>query len=128
MKNITLERTTSQKKIILDYLKSVTTHPSANVVYNAVRKNLPHISRGTVYRVLNNLRRKGEIQAISTKDTTFFDGDMSDHAHFICTDCGKIYDVFDECSKCGILKKRKLKVGKIKNYKVQFYGTCKKCQ
>jgi Fe2+ or Zn2+ uptake regulation protein len=128
MENITLERTTSQKKIILDYLKSVTTHPSANVVYIAVRKNLPHISRGTVYRVLNNLRKKGEIQAIQTKDATFFDGDVSDHAHFICTDCGKIYDVFDECSKCGILKKRKLKVGKIKNYKVQFYGTCKKCK
>jgi len=128
MKNITLERTTSQKKIILDYLKSVTTHPSANVVYNVARKNLPQISRGTVYRILNNLKKKGEIQAIQTKDKTFFDGDMSDHAHFICTDCGKIYDVFDECSKCGILKKRKLKVGKINNYKIQFYGTCKKCK
>lgn len=128
MKENTIERTTSQKKIILDYLKSVTCHPSASVVYNAARKKLPHISRGTVYRILNNLKKKGEVQAISTKDATFFDGDISDHAHFICNDCGKIYDVFDECSRCGILAKRKLKVGKIKNYKVQFYGTCAKCK
>jgi len=125
---MTLERETSQKKIVFDYLKSVTTHPSANAVYSAVRKKLPHISRGTVYRILNNLRKKGEVQAISTKDKTFFDGDVSDHAHFICANCGKIYDVFDECSRCGILKKRKLKVGKIKTYKVQFYGTCRKCE
>lgn len=128
MQNKLIERTTSQKKMILGYLKSVKTHPSAEIVYGQVKKKLPQISRGTVYRILNNLKDKNEIQAITTKELTYFDGDISDHAHFICTNCNRIYDIFDECSKCGILKSKRTKVGKIKNYKIQFYGKCKKCR
>ncbi|MEK7540991.1 MAG: transcriptional repressor [Patescibacteria group bacterium] len=124
----TEERTTSQKKIILDYLKNTKCHPSAQRVYNEVKRVLPQISRGTVYRILNNLKRKGEIQEISTKDITFFDGDTSDHSHFICQGCGTIFDIFDECSKCEFIKKKKIKVGKINNYRIYFYGICKNCK
>ncbi|MBC7073854.1 transcriptional repressor, partial [Candidatus Parcubacteria bacterium] len=49
-----MERLTSQKKIILDYLKSVRTHPSAEEIFEKVRKRLPQISLGTVYRILKN--------------------------------------------------------------------------
>lgn len=120
-------RMTSQKRIILDYLRGVKTHPSAEVIYKEVKKKLPHISRGTIYRILNNLRKKNDIQVISSKDRDYFDGDISSHSHFICLKCDKIYDVFDECSKCGILNRKRVKVGKIKNYKIHFYGICNKC-
>ncbi len=122
-----MERITSQKKIIIDYLKGTDVHPCAEKVYKEAKKVLPQISKGTVYRILNGLAKKGEIQAILTEGTAFFDGDTSDHAHFICQKCKKIYDVFDQCSKCEILKKKKIKAGKIKKYKIQFYGICKKC-
>ena len=121
------ERITSQKKIVLDYLKGVKTHPSAEAIYKEVKKKLPHISRGTVYRILNNLKQKDEIQVIETKNRDYFDGDISSHSHFICLNCNKIYDIFDECSKCGILNKKRVKVGKIINYKIHFYGICKQC-
>ena len=78
------ERMTAQKSFILNYLMSVKTHPTAEVVYKEVRKKLPTISQGTVYRVLNNFKKKGEIISIDTKDTVHFDADISDHAHFIC--------------------------------------------
>ena len=113
---------------ILNYLKGVKTHPSAESVYKEVRKQLPNISQGTVYRVLNNFKEKGEIISIDTKDTVHFDADISDHAHFICENCQNVYDVIDECSKCGILKNRKTKVGKIHSYKINFYGVCSKCK
>jgi len=122
------ERTTAQKIFILNYLKGVKTHPTADIIYEQVKKQLPSISFATVYRVLNNLKEKGDIQAIDTKDVVHFDGDISDHAHFICEKCGKVFDVFDECSKCGILKKKRIKVGIIKSYKVKFYGTCNNCR
>ena len=122
------ERMTAQKSFILDYLKSVKTHPTAETVYNEVKKKLPNISQGTVYRVLNNFKEKGEILAIDTKDNVHFDADISDHAHFICEKCGNVFDVIDECSKCGILKNRKTKVGAINSYKINFYGICKKCK
>ena len=121
------ERNTAQKSFVFGYLKSVKTHPTAETVYKEVRKKLPNISQGTVYRVLNNFKDNGDILAIDTKDNVHFDADISDHAHFICEICGNVFDVIEECSKCGILKNKKTKVGKIKNYKIIFYGICKKC-
>ncbi len=122
------ERMTAQKSFIFDYLKSVKTHPSAEVVYKEIKKKLPNISQGTVYRVLNNFKEKGEIQAIDTKDTVHFDADISDHAHFICEKCGNVFDVMSECSECGILKNKKIKAGKINHYKINFYGVCSACK
>ena len=124
----TSERMTSQKEIILDYVRNTKSHPSAKKVYTEIKRFLPRISCGTVYRILNNLKEKGEIQEISTKDMTFFDGDLSDHSHFICQGCGTVFDIFDECSKCSIIKNKKLKVGKINSYRIYFYGICKKCK
>lgn len=122
-----MERTTSQKKIIFDYLMSVKTHPTAEQVYSNVKKKLPQISQGTVYRVLNNLKEKQQAIAIPVGSAVHFDGDISPHAHFICEDCKSVFDVTDECTKCGILENKKIKVGKINNYKIYFYGICKKC-
>ena len=122
------ERATAQKSFIFGYLKSVKTHPSAETVYKEVKKKIPSISQGTVYRVLNNFKEKGKILAIDTKDNVHFDADVSDHAHFICESCSNVFDVIEECSKCGILKNKKTKVGSIKNYKINFYGICKNCR
>ena len=119
---------TVQKNFIINYLKGVKSHPSAEVVYKEVKKKLPNISQGTVYRVLNNFKNKGTIQAIDTKDTVHFDADISDHAHFICESCGNVYDVIDECSSCGILKNKNTKVGSIRTFKVNFYGVCNNCK
>lgn len=122
------ERMTAQKSFIFDYLKSVKSHPTAEVVYKEVRKKLPNISQGTVYRVLENFKNKGQIQAIETKNAVHFDAFMEDHAHFICEKCENVIDVIDECAKCGILKNKKTKVGKIKSYKINFYGICRSCK
>lgn len=122
-----IERITCQKKMILDYLKSVTSHPSAEEVYLAIRKRLSRISRGTVYRILNNLKKKGEIREIPY-GVAHYDGDTSSHAHFVCQRCNKIFDIFDICRECKIVKRKKVKVGKIKNYNIYFYGICKNCQ
>jgi len=120
------ERITCQRKIILDYLKSVKIHPCAEEVYSAVKKRLPHISLGTVYRNLKFLKEKGDIQEIPcrTCEVSHYDGDISPHGHFICQKCRRIFDVFE---KEDSLKNKKLKVGKVNNYQIYFYGTCKKC-
>lgn len=120
------ERITSQKKIILEYLKSTKSHPTAEEVYKQVRKKLPRISKGTVYRILKGLKKKGEIREIPCKDCCHYDGDISFHAHFFCKECGKIFDIEKEFLKSSTLKK--IKVGKVKNYSISFYGICKQCQ
>ena len=118
------ERITSQKKVILDYLKSTKTHPSAEEIFKKVRKKLPRISLGTVYRILKNLKEKGEVLEIPA-EVSHYDANTFPHVHFFCQKCKKIFDV---AQKCAILKHKKLKVGKIKNYQIYFYGICKKCK
>jgi Fe2+ or Zn2+ uptake regulation protein len=118
------ERLTNQKRVILEYLKNTKSHPSAKEVYFKVKKKLPQISLGTVYRILNQLKEKGEIKEILT-EVSHFDGDLTSHSHFVCQKCKKIFDVFEEIPE---LKNKKLKVGEIKNYQVIFYGVCKKCK
>lgn len=118
------ERITNQKKIILDYLKTTKSHPSAQKIYLTVRKKLPRISLGTVYRILENLKEKGEINEIFW-EISHYDGDVSPHAHFICEKCGQIFDIFGDFKN---LKRKKIKVGRIKSYQVYFYGECNKCK
>lgn len=107
---------TNQNKFILDYLRGVKTHPSAEIIYSAVKKKLPQISRGTVYRNLKNLKEKGQVLEIPS-EINRYDGDISPHAHFFCEKCDKIIDIFE-----------KIKVGKINNYQIYFYGTCNNCR
>jgi len=119
-----MERITNQKTIILDYLKSVKTHPSAEIIYRAVKKKLPNISLGTVYRVLNAFKEKKEILEIPC-EVAHYDGDTSSHSHFICEKCKKIFDIFENYKN---LKNKKSNIGIINNYQVYYYGICKKCK
>ena len=118
------ERLTSQKKAVLDYLKSTKAHPSAQEVYLKVKKKMPQISQGTVYRILKSLKEKGQAQEIYCR-ICHYDADVSSHAHFFCQKCQRIYDVFKsfDVSRC-----KRTKVGKITNYQIYLYGICKKCQ
>lgn len=120
-------RITSQQKIILDYLKGVKTHPYAEIVYEEVKKKLPQISLGTVYRNLNVLKEKGEIQEIKSKIARY-DADISCHAHFICENCGVIFDVFEKIADEENIKNKKIKFGEIKNFQLYLFGICNNCK
>jgi len=123
-----MERLTNQKKIILDYLKNVYCHPSVKKIYAQVKKKLPQISLGTVYRTLDGFKKNGLILELETPEQKRYDGDLSLHAHFICQKCNQLFDVFNISQEYNILKNKKIKIGKINNYKIYFYGQCKKCQ
>ncbi len=83
-----------QREAILNALRSTDTHPTASEVYATVRKTLPNISLGTVYRNLDALAKEGDILTISVGDgNSHFDGDNSNHIHLHCKECGKIFDL-----------------------------------
>ena len=122
---LSMERNTSQKQIIKEYLCNVKTHPSAEEVYLAVQKKLPTISKATVYRILKGFKENGSVQEIIS-DVSHFDGNLSPHAHFICNKCHKVFDVFE--SNVQIKYKKDIKAGEIDNHQVYFYGLCNKCK
>ena len=59
-----LLRMTRQRKVILEIMKNVTSHPTADQVHQMVRKTLPHVSLATVYRNLEILSEHGMIQKL----------------------------------------------------------------
>ncbi len=84
---------TRQRSIILEELRSVNCHPSADEIYAKVRKRLPRISLGTVYRNLEILCELGEIQKIESGGTLKrFDGKPETHYHIRCIGCDRLVD------------------------------------
>ncbi len=119
------ERNTKQKKTVRKYLKSNYSHPSADQIFEEVKKDLPDISKATVYRILRNLQEKGEIQEIPTDRAIRWDYNEEPHPHFICSLCEAVFDV--EKEDIEIPKKDKLSVGEVDKCRVVFCGKCKDC-
>ena len=87
-----------QREAILKVLRATDTHPTANWIYDEVRREIPNISLGTVYRNLDALAKAGMILSIDVGDGfTHYDGDTSAHLHLQCKCCEKIDDLrFDD--------------------------------
>ncbi len=90
----TQTRMTKQRKVILEELRKVHSHPTADELYEMVRTRMPRISLGTVYRNLDFLTESGEILKIDAAGSIRrFDGDTRPHQHVRCRVCGRIGDV-----------------------------------
>ena len=81
-----------QREAIMRVLCSTDTHPTAQQVYEAVRKEIPNISLGTVYRNLAALSENGDILCLTVGGFDHFDGDIKPHVHLRCRKCGHIAD------------------------------------
>ncbi|MBI5192022.1 MAG: transcriptional repressor [Nitrospirae bacterium] len=124
-----MQRRSKQRETILEVLRGTKTHPSAEWVYKEVKKVIPNISLGTVYRNLKLLHSKGEIIEIACSgEEGRFDGNPDLHYHITCIKCGKIGDVEDFVLKEieGIVAET---TGfKILNHCVGFTGICPECK
>jgi Fe2+ or Zn2+ uptake regulation protein len=121
-------RMTNQRLKILEYLKGVKTHPTADMVYRAVAKELPNITLATIYRNLNHSAEQGEIQRFEVNCTSRFDGDVSFHQHCICKKCGKIHDIFESKITKDTMNKVKSSDFEPESINILIYGKCKKCR
>jgi Fur family ferric uptake transcriptional regulator len=96
-------RLTNQRRIIMEQLQSVTSHPTADEIYGMVREKMPRISLGTVYRNLEVLSTLGLVRKLeNAAGQKRFDGDMSPHHHIRCDVCGRVGDIFDAPDISGI--------------------------
>lgn len=122
-----------QRDAVKKFLMSRTDHPTADVVYQNVRKEFPHISLGTVYRNLTFLVEHGEAITVPADDgAVHFDGNTSPHQHFHCTICKSIYDLFIPENRMGAdytnYIKDNCKAGDITGCVAVFYGECNSCK
>ena len=103
-------------------------HPTADVVYENVKKIYPNISLGTVYRNLSLLSDLGEIQKLSSfGGADHFDGCVTPHCHFMCTECKRVLDLETEDMNKLAPKAVKNFGGKIASCDIRFFGLCEDC-
>jgi len=122
-------RKSKQKDAILRVVKSTHVHPTADWVYEQVRREIPNISLGTVYRNLKLLTHDGEILELSDAGTVGrFDGNTRDHYHFRCEECNRIFDLNEPIDKT-INKRIARETGvSISRHSLVFYGVCQDCR
>jgi Fur family ferric uptake transcriptional regulator len=91
------KRMTRQRAAVHEALQGDASHPSADEIYLRVRKVLPRISLGTVYRNLQQLVEEGRIRVLLLDERVArYDPMLADHDHFICQRCNRVIDVMLE--------------------------------
>ena len=128
MKYDRFQRNTRQRQVILEELQKVTSHPTASGVYEAVRRRLPKISLGTVYRNLELLGRAGIIQKLELGGgEARFDGNVEPHDHVRCVRCGRVDDVVRP--PLDLMGGPRMIGGyRILGHRLEFLGVCPACQ
>lgn len=116
-----------QREMIYEQVKNHPTHPTADEIYNALKKNCPNLSLGTVYRNLNLLSEMGLLTKVHLGEKDRFDGNTEPHCHFFCEKCGKVFDVED--SSINGIEKRVLATSGhfITQVRVNLHGICREC-
>lgn len=118
-------RNTIQKEIIRSTLCSLTSHPTAPMLYELIHHTHPSISRSTVYRVLGQMVEEGTILRLGVAGSeNRYDGMTEQHSHIRCRVCGRVDDlpaveVSPVTDNAGYL---------IENCSVVYSGICPECR
>jgi Fe2+ or Zn2+ uptake regulation protein len=124
-------RSTRQKEAILRAALSSGSHPTADMIYATVRRELPRISLGTVYRNLQRLVGEGRISLAPVQDeggrSARFDPETRPHDHFVCQRCKCIQDVPREGRGTVDLAALETQGFQVTSHTLAVYGLCPRC-
>ncbi len=121
-------RVTPQRKIVLEELQKVCSHPTAQEIFQMTQKIDPSIGLTTVYRSLDFLEKYNFIIKLQSKNKeTRYDGNPESHCHLFCKKCGSVQDIFD-IKDLKITSKELQKSGFIPQFDfLELHGLCKNC-
>ncbi len=122
-------RMTQQRRLILEALRMVDDHPSAEELYERVRREMPRISLGTIYRNLEVLTTLGEIQTIALGSSLKrFDGNPRQHYHIRCNRCDRLADAPVPVAATLDRDIRSRTDYEVFGHRLEFIGRCPHCQ
>jgi Fur family ferric uptake transcriptional regulator len=123
------QRNTRQRQVILEELRNLSSHPTAVGLYEIVRRRLPRISLGTVYRNLELLAAMGTIQKLDLAGAQArFDGNPGCHHHVRCTGCGRVDDVSGAPLDLAKLRHNDSSGYLLLAYRLELIGICPRCR
>ena len=122
-------RKSKQRDEVLNVLRNTQSHPTANWIYDQLKRDNPRLSLGTVYRNLTILVEQGLVDRIDFGSTfDRYEAKKLMHYHFVCEKCGEVSDleipIMTELN--GMVEQ---KIGlKTNTHRLEFFGICKKCE
>ena len=118
-----------QRELILAAVRENHIHPTADFVYETLKKDNPNLSLGTVYRNLAVLEKCGAIRKVKiVGHPDRYDGEIEDHAHFVCTECNNIFDIYSRyMNQMSNSVSRKYGF-EVNDTQVVITGVCKECR
>lgn len=120
-------RRTPQRLAIIKFLEGNTTHPSAEMIWKALKAEFPTITLATIYNTLEALRRQGSVMEVGGDDAKKrFDPFVAPHHHLICSSCKKIVDVPAKFTP-ALTDEEKQGFSEIRG-RVEFFGLCPECR
>ncbi len=118
-------RPSHQRIKILEYLASHPCHPTAEQVLSEMKKELPTLSKSTVYKTLNAFVEAEMLREITIENNEIrYEYNLADHGHFKCEKCGEVYDFEIDLEA---LQSEKLNGFRINDKNIYFKGICKSC-
>jgi Fur family ferric uptake transcriptional regulator len=123
------QRNTRQREVILEELKKLHSHPTAVGLYEIVRRRLPKISLGTVYRNLELLVEMGAVEKLDFGAAEArFDGNTDHHDHVRCLRCGRVADIEGRPLDLSLDNDHDCAGFEILGHRLQFVGICPQCK
>jgi len=122
-------KATPQRLAICRFVLSSKEHPTADIIFNEVKKIYPSISHATVYKTISLLKNLGLIVELNFHNShSHFDSNVNLHVNIVCPNCNKIIDyqskLVDE-----FYKKLESEVGgKFIGQRFDIYKKCKECK
>ena len=119
---------THQRHIIYQALRQRHDHPSPEAVYETVRRQIPSISLGTVYKNLKTFVDSGMLKEVSLHHgSTRLETNLDPHHHMVCMRCKSITDVDDDALEPVRAKKGLPRGFEVHRYSVELIGICDEC-
>jgi Fe2+ or Zn2+ uptake regulation protein len=122
-------KVTPQRLALLDLIHKYG-HISIDELYELLIEDFPSLSLATIYKNMTIMTNSGLLKEIKIDNQkSKYEIIKDEHIHFVCSECGDIEDraptdelkaVFSTIASSGEFS--------FKDYNLNLYGTCKKCE
>lgn len=120
---------TQQRRVILQAVLDLDTHPTADEVYSMPIVRQAAISRATVYRTLESLVHLGAItKACHAGGKIRYDRRKEIHHHLVCLRCDAVEDISDKKLDTISIPDTSAFGFDVKDFRVQLRGLCRRCR
>jgi Fe2+ or Zn2+ uptake regulation protein len=120
------QRRTLQLAAVFEAVRAAHDHPTVDEVHQRVRRKLPRVSLGTVYRNLQKLEQQRRVRPLHLSGRAVrYDVMTEEHDHFVCEECGQLTDL---ARRVRGRPRRRLAAGfAVRASTMTLYGVCPSC-